>query len=176
MLLYSLNRFYVLCVYCIYSSYQQSLCVLCNLDMVWSWSSFSVEKKKNKEKKKKSLALLPHSHPIPLLLYSLFSLHIILSFCTYCILLCGLIGRIWPAAMWWDVKMIIYLSIYKPFSQTVDRFKNRSAKRFINRSVKQINRFINRSAKRLTGLKTVQPTNGTVYKPFSQQIGRFLNF
>ena len=114
MLLYnSLNRFYVLCVYCIYSSYQ-SLCVLCNLDMVWSWSSFSVEKKKKKKKqrkKKKSLALLPHSHPIPLLLYSLFSLHIILSFCTYCILLCGLIGRIWPAAMWWDVKMIIYLSI-----------------------------------------------------------------
>ena len=68
--------------------------------------------KKKKTKKKKSLALLPHSHPIPLLLYSLFSLHIILSFCTYCILLCGLIGRIWPAAMWWDVKIIIYLSIY----------------------------------------------------------------
>ena len=31
--------------YCIYSSYQ-SLCVLCNLDMVWSWSSFSVKEKK----------------------------------------------------------------------------------------------------------------------------------
>ena len=93
--------------------------LLCNLDMVWSWSSFSVEKKK-KTKKKKSLALLPHSHPIPLLLYSLFSLHIILSFCTYCILLCGLIGRIWPAAMWWDVKMIIGASVSEPHTCRVN--------------------------------------------------------
>ena len=72
---------------------------------------FSVEKKKKKNKEKKIVSSITALSPYPSSLIFLILSPYNLIFCTYCILLCGLIGRIWPAAMWWDVKIIIYLSI-----------------------------------------------------------------
>ena len=68
---------------CIYSSYQ-SLCVLCNLDMVWSWSSFSVGKKKQKKNVSSITSLSPcpsflifspYNHILLYILYSFMRSH-----------------------------------------------------------------------------------------------------